>query len=691
MSRRKLARYRSKRDFGVTREPSGRESRATRAGELRFVIQKHAARRLHYDLRLELDGVFKSWAVTRGPSLDPEVKRLAVEVEDHPLDYGDFEGTIPKGEYGGGTVQLWDRGFWAPLPGVSPQSALKSGNLKFLLEGHRLKGEWVLVRMKSDRTGGKRTNWLLIKHRDRHARDDGDRLLKTDKSIASGRKMSQIAAGRGARPRPFMLAKSASRRKQPPSVSARSSAARKIAGAAPPKFIAPQLARLVPYAPADPGWGHEIKFDGYRMQMRVSRGQATLRTRTGLDWSKRFPEIADAGSDLPDCLIDGEIVALDRHGLPSFSALQSALVDEDTADLVYFIFDLLFAVGVDLRRLPLAERKNQLFELLDSEKTSARLRYVEHFETAADALLRSACRMSLEGVVSKRLDAPYRSGRGDTWLKTKCRAGHEVVIGGWTKREGQLRSLLAGVYDGRRLRYVGRIGTGFGQKSTKGLLPRLKALASEKNPFSGDGAPPKAAEVHWLRPELVAEIEFAGWTGSGMIRQAAFKGLRADKPAREVGVEKVTKANRKGAPKRTTLESAATNAVLGVSISNADKPLWPDARRFETGDQAGPRRVFRASRSLDDRPPEGPAVFARASSGRHRRPAILPASRDARHFEPDSPRQGRRRPQALSPVRSRGSAGRRSTNGRRRIAPVELRARPSGRPRTARLRSRSRT
>ncbi len=280
---------------------------------------------------------------------------------------------------------------------------------------------------------------------------------------------------------------------------------------------------------------------------------------------------------LPDCLIDGEIVALDRHGLPSFSALQSALVDEDTADLVYFIFDLLFAVGVDLRRLPLAERKNQLFELLDSEKTSARLRYVEHFETAADALLRSACRMSLEGVVSKRLDAHYRSGRGDTWLKTKCRAGHEVVIGGWTKREGQLRSLLAGVYDGRRLRYVGRIGTGFGQKSTKGLLPRLKALASEKSPFSGDGAPPKAAEVHWLRPELVAEIEFAGWTGSGMIRQAAFKGLRADKPAREVGEEKVVKASRKGAPRRSAHASTATNAVLGVSLSNADKPLWPDA------------------------------------------------------------------------------------------------------------------
>ncbi len=538
-------------------------------------MQKHAARRLHYDLRLELDGVFKSWAVTRGPSLEPADKRLAVEVEDHPLEYGDFEGTIPKGEYGGGTVQLWDRGYWAPLPGTSPEAGLKAGNLKFLLEGHRLKGEWVLVRMKTDRTGGKRTNWLLIKHRDRHARDDGDRLLKTDRSIASGRKMAQIAAGRGARPRPFMLAKQPARREPAAPARARSSGARKVARDALPQFIAPQLARLVAHAPADAGWGHEIKFDGYRMQMRMARGKAALRTRTGLDWTDRFPEIAQVGNSLPECIVDGEIVALDRQSVPSFSGLQAALVDEETSDLVYFIFDLLFADGVDLRKLPLAERKERLYGLLEPQDTDPRLRYVEHFETAADAILRSACRMSLEGVVSKRLDAPYRSGRGDTWLKTKCRAGHEVVIGGWTLRDGRLRSLLAGVYEGGRLRYVGRVGTGFGQKSTQGLMPRLRALASDESPFSGEGAPRKTAEMRWARPELVAEIEFAGWTGSAMIRQAAFKGLRADKPPRDVEAEK-TMAKGKSAGSRMTKTHARNNRVLGVSISNPDKPLWPD-------------------------------------------------------------------------------------------------------------------
>ncbi len=554
MAKRKLARYRAKRDFSRTREPSGTGSSPARAATRRFVVHKHAARRLHYDLRLESDGVFRSWAVTKGPSLDPTVKRLAVEVEDHPLDYGDFEGTIPKGEYGGGTVQLWDRGYWAPVPGESVAGGLKAGNLKFVLEGHRLKGEWVLVRMRRDRAGGKRNNWLLIKHQDRHARDDGDALLRTDRSIASGRKMSAITAGRGPRPRPFMRSKQ-NARKSTKSI---------------PRFVAPQLARLVTLAPAASGWGHEIKFDGYRMQMRVVDGSASLRTRTGLDWTDRFPEIAAAGEALPDCLLDGEIVALDKQGVPSFSELQAALVDGTTAGLVYFIFDLLFEDREDLRRLSVAERKKRLSRLLAVAARESRLRYVEHFETAADALLRSACRMSLEGVVSKRLDAPYRSGRGESWLKTKCRAGQEVVIGGWTVRDGQLRSLLAGVHEKGRLRYVGRIGTGFGQKSTKGVVPRLKSLASRDSPFSDADAPPKTADVRWVRPELVAEVEFAGWTGSRMIRQAAFKGLRADKPARDVGPEG-TRAMARNSPARG-------NVVLGITISNADKPLWPRAR-----------------------------------------------------------------------------------------------------------------
>jgi bifunctional non-homologous end joining protein LigD len=570
MARRKLSQYRAKRDFRRTSEPSGTKPRAHPSGELRFVVQKHAARRLHYDLRLELGGVFKSWAVTKGPSLDPLEKRLAVEVEDHPLDYGDFEGTIPKGEYGGGTVQLWDRGLWAPLPGSSATAALKSGNLKFVLAGERLKGQWVLVRMGRDRTGGKRTNWLLIKHRDRYAREDGDALLRKDKSVASGRRMAQIAAGKGARPRPFMLA-AARRPAKRAAARARASVAQKTArkptrAASPPGFVPPQLARLVAHVPADPGWGHEIKFDGYRMQMRVEDSVATLRTRKGLDWTARFPEIAAAGGKLPDCLVDGEIVALDERGVPSFGALQAALVDEDTAGLVFFAFDLLFADGEDIRRQPLEERKQRLSVLLSPKALVPRLRYVEHFETAADAVLKSACRMALEGVVSKRLDSGYRPGRGDAWLKTKCRAGHEVVIGGWTVRDGSLRSLLAGVSKRGRLAYVGRIGTGFGQKVARDLASKLRALESDENPFSGEGAPRKTSGVHWAKPVLVAEIEFAGFTGSGMIRQAAFKGLREDKAAEDVGPESVERSGNSG-PQR----------VLSVAISNADKPLWPDA------------------------------------------------------------------------------------------------------------------
>jgi bifunctional non-homologous end joining protein LigD len=555
-----LAAYRRKRDFAKTAEPAAEGSVAA-SNRLRFVVQKHDARRLHYDFRLELDGVFKSWAVTRGPSLDPHEKRLAVEVEDHPLAYGDFEGTIPKGQYGGGTVQLWDRGYWEPEDGFSPEKALAKGELKFRLDGERLHGGWVLVRMKRDRQGGKRINWLLIKHRDAAARDgDGDALLAQDRSVASGRAMPAIAAGKGRGAKPFLLRGAA------PDAMWNAVAA--------PDFVDPQLCRAVARPPSGDGWAHEIKFDGYRLQLRVAGGAMTLKTRKGLDWTAKFPEIATAAKSLPDALIDGEVVALDQAGIPDFSALQTALSEGKTGGLVYFAFDLLYADGADLREKPLGERKKRLESLLRGAGT--RLRYVEHFETGGDAILDSACRASLEGIVSKRLDAPYRSGRGDAWTKAKCRGGHEVVIGGWSSDGDRLRSLLAGVRRGGHLVYIGRVGTGFGRGIVDRLMPRLKAAAATKTPFGGDNAPKPEPGIHWLKPKLVAEIEFGGWTDAGLMRQAAFKGLRDDKPADEVEAELPAAPETPVAQPSSKPSSSGRAVVMTVPITHADKLLWPD-------------------------------------------------------------------------------------------------------------------
>jgi bifunctional non-homologous end joining protein LigD len=418
----KLSTYQAKRDFTKTAEPSG-ETSVVSTNRRRFVIQKHAATRLHYDLRLELDGVFKSWAVARGPSLDPADKRLAIEVEDHPLDYGDFEGTIPKGQYGGGTVQLWDRGYWEPEGERTPEEAFASGDFKFVLDGERLHGGWVLVRMKRDWTGGKRTNWLLIKHRDEFAQDgNGEAILAEDRSVASGRSMATIAEGKGRGPKPFMLAAkgaaepnavwdstkglaAARRNGGSTSNSVRTATKPSRERSAPlPGFIAPQLCQSVSRPPNGTGWLHEIKFDGYRVQLRVQNGKVSLKTRKGLDWTAKFGVIADEAASLPDAIIDGEIVALDKSGAPNFAALQAALSEQNTDDLVFYVFDLLFEGGDDLRALALVERKGRLEKLLSARKAgkAARIRFVEHFETGGDAVLRSACKLSLEGIVSKR-------------------------------------------------------------------------------------------------------------------------------------------------------------------------------------------------------------------------------------------------------------------------------------------------
>ena len=598
---RKLSTYWKKRDFEKTEEPSG-DAKVAPSKRPRFVIQKHAATRLHYDFRLEYGGVFKSWAVTRGPSLDPHDKRLAVETEDHPLDYGDFEGTIPKGQYGGGTVQLWDRGYWES---DNPEGGFKKGDLKFNLYGEKLHGSWVLVRMRHDRNGGNRTNWLLIKHRDEFAREgEANDVLEEDRSVASGRTIKEIAEGKGKAPKPFMLAKNGRGKADAVWDSNRGEAAEARAkrhgnGKMPPKrveakridtipaFVAPQLCTTVEKPPGSEGWGHEIKFDGYRMQLRVEGGEVSLKTRKGLDWTEKFSAIANEAKALPDVLIDGEVVALDHNGVPEFSALQAALSDGKTGKLIFFAFDLLFMEDMDLRRLPLRERKERLKELLD-EHDAGNIRYVEHFEVDGDAVMDSARELNLEGIVSKKLAAPYHSGRTESWTKAKARAGQEVVVGGWKTTNGKFRSLMAGVYRGNHLAFVGMVGTGFGLDKVKQIMPALKASASDESPFGGKNAPRKERDVHWLKPKLVAEIEFAGWTGDGNIRQAAFKGLRIDKDAREVRAEmpamtsvaqpNATKsASKSKKPSAAKSNGKASSEVMGVVISHPDKEMWPDA------------------------------------------------------------------------------------------------------------------
>jgi len=618
-----LSVYRKKRDFEQTAEPSG-EGTVAPSKRRRFVIQKHDATRLHYDLRLEFGGVFKSWAVTRGPSLDPHDKRLAVEVEDHPLDYGDFEGTIPKGQYGGGTVQLWDRGYWEA---DDPDKGFKKGDLKFTLDGEKLHGGWVLVRMRHDRNGGKRTNWLLIKHRDDYSREDkGDVILDEDKSVASGRAMKEIAAGKGKAPKPFMLAKNGRGKSDAIWNSNRGMAAEARAGseapktsrpksakartvAALPSFVAPQLCVSVEKPPEADGWGHEIKLDGYRLQLRVEDGEATLKTRKGLDWTEKFAAVAKEAGSLPDALIDGEVVALNDKGDPDFSALQAALSGGKTSNLIFFAFDLLFVDEFDLRRSPLSERKQRLNDMLGgrSSRTEMLIRYLSHVEAGGEAVWQTACKMSLEGIISKKLSAPYQSGRSENWTKTKCRAGHEVVLGGWKTTNGKFRSLMAGVYRGDHLAHVGIVGTGFGEQTVKRLMPALKAAASNKSPFSGKNAPKKTRDVHWLKPELVAEIEFAGFTTDGNVRQAAFKGLRQDKPASEVTAEKPAmieiakpspaRASAKTSSARSAVSKKAggkSSEVMGVVISKPDKALWPDAGDGEPVTKLDLARYFEA-------------------------------------------------------------------------------------------------
>ncbi len=555
-----LARYNAKRDFTKTAEPAG--AIAGEAGH-GFMVQKHDATRLHYDFRLELDGVLKSWAVTRGPSPNPDDKRLAVRTEDHPLSYATFEGTIPKGQYGGGTVMLWDRGTWLPHPGKDPSKTIEEGHLHFTLEGERMRGEWIMIRLKP-RAGEKNENWLLRKVAGPHEGASGDLVEKYLTSVTTGRTMLEIEEGKsGAQAQQPDRANDA-----PPKPAAAAGRPKRRKPAALPAFRDPQLATLVDHVPAGNGWLHEVKYDGYRCLLAVAGGQARAFTRSGQDWSDKFAAIvaAAAALDLPAALIDGEIVALDKDGRPSFQALQASL-KEGSGTLAFFAFDLLELDGEDLTGLGNRERKQRLATLLEGVQAPIHFADdVEHGEKLFEAL----CRERYEGVISKRADAPYRGRRSQNWVKIKCIQRQEFVIVGWTASDKQrgFRSLLLGLNEDGRLRYAGKAGTGFTMALIDELMAKMTPLARTEPTVEVPRLVARGA--HWIEPKLVAEIAFTEFTGDGVLRHPSFLGLREDKQAAEVVAEKpaAVKAVRKERP---------APDMAGVKITNPDRVVFPES------------------------------------------------------------------------------------------------------------------
>jgi bifunctional non-homologous end joining protein LigD len=614
-----LAEYRKKRDFHRTPEPVGKRS-SPASGRL-FVVQRHAARRLHYDFRLELDGVLKSWAVPKGPSLDPAVKSLAVEVEDHPLEYGGFEGTIPAGEYGGGTVMLFDRGSWQPLGDA--QKDLHSGKLKFRLQGQRLQGDWLLVR--SSRQRDRQTQWLLRKLDDDQARPDEEHqyVRQFAHSVETGRSMEQIAAAADR-----VWSSDQGEQKVPPTRKAKSAPSRsETPAAAPekpadlpgarrrgiPEFVEPQLPTLVDRPPAGDGWLHELKLDGYRLIAVKSGDHVRLLTRRGNEWTDRSPAVVEAIGRLgPQRLVlDGEVVIVQPDGTTDFQALQNSLRQGRFKDHVYFAFDLLYCDGYDLTPCPLEARKQFLHTLLADRGGDAQtVRFSDYVRGQGDAMFQHACRFAVEGLVSKQVDGRYVSGRSRQWLKSKCLLRQEFVVVGFTRPQGtrlHFGALLLGYYDAQqRLVYCGRVGTGFTAESLAELSDELRRRTIDQRPVKVVPADADTRGVTWVRPELVAEVEFAQWTKEGVLRQASFQGLREDKDPREV-VRELPAAGRRrgtapparrgsarqaassrGGPSRRSVKPSTRRSekssgrggvrVAGVLLSHPEKILYPEQR-----------------------------------------------------------------------------------------------------------------
>jgi bifunctional non-homologous end joining protein LigD len=555
-----LKEYRGKRDFSLTPEPGAKHAPRGVGGKLSFVVQKHDATRLHFDFRLEWDGVLKSWAVTRGPSLDTSEKRLAVRTEDHPLAYGEFEGVIPPKQYGGGTVMLWDRGHWEPEN--DPEEGLKEGKLSFTLHGERMKGSWALVRMKP-RKGEKRENWLLIKHKDDVATARGDITRKYQKSVATDRTMNQIAKG-GRELKASDLSQNAEDKPAPKNETGHKPS-RKTGTL--PRWREPQLATLVSEAPEGKEWLSELKYDGYRTLIAVAGGKASIFTRNGKDWTDKFPGIAEAAAALETdgTLIDGEIVAFDGKGRTDFSSLQKSI--KQGGEMSCFVFDLIMEGGKDITDMPLTERKERLEKIVG--RGQGALVYSDHVRGSAEKVFAEICRAGHEGIIAKRADAPYRSGRGKDWLKVKCTRRQEFVVGGFsptTKRARPFSSVLIGVQEDGKFVYKGRVGS-FSAGTLEELGEALASRGRKTSPFAG--LPKDVARgARFVTPDLVVEVDFAEFTADGVVRHGVVKGIRGDKDAADVVLEE--------AGGQAMASHETRDRIAGVTLSSPDKVLFED-------------------------------------------------------------------------------------------------------------------